>query len=85
MKKHINKFMFKTIIIVVLIGVLVSCSDKKQQKKAQDQARLDSLSLPENVTTVSAIAKVEPALGLIELSSSVGGNIIAIKKSEGEG
>lgn len=66
------------------MGVLVSCSDKKQQKEAQDQARLDSLSLPENVTTVSAIAKVEPALGLIELSSSVGGNIIAIKKSEGD-
>lgn len=76
--------MFKTTLTVVAICLLASCNGNKQEKEAQNQARLDSLSRPENVTTVSAIAKVAPASGLVELSSSVGGNIIAIKKSDGD-
>lgn len=76
--------MFKYIIPVISICLLASCSGSDQKNEELQKAKLDSLARPGNVTTVSAIAKVAPLSGLINLSSSVGGNIVAIRKAEGD-
>lgn len=76
--------MFKYVALFTGTCLLASCAGSKQQNQEQEKAMLDSLARPENVSVVSAIAKVEPQSGLIDLSSSVGGNIVAIKKAEGD-
>jgi multidrug resistance efflux pump len=76
--------MSKWFVPVVMICLLAACGGNKQKKEEQQQASLDSLTRPENVAVVSAIAKVVPQAGLIKLSSSVGGNVIAIQKTEGD-
>lgn len=76
--------MFKYIVSLSGIFLLASCSGGKQKKEEQEKVMLDSLARPENVSVVSAIAKVAPQAGLINLSSSVGGNIVAVKNAEGD-
>jgi len=76
--------MHRTVLLIAGISILASCGGNKKEEEQLEKARLDSLSRPENVSTVSAIAKVEPEGGLVELSSNTGGNIIAIRKKEGD-
>lgn len=76
--------MFKYVVSLSGILLLASCSGGKKEKEEQEKIKLDSLARPENVSVVSAIAKVAPQAGLINLSSSVGGNIVAVKKTEGD-
>lgn len=76
--------MFKYAILLTGVFVLSSCGANKKESEEQEKAMLDSLARPENVSVVSAIAKVEPESGLIDLSSSVAGNVVSIKKSEGD-
>jgi len=76
--------MIKYLIPIAGICLLVSCSGGEQKNEEREKAIRDSIAPPENVSVVSAIAKVAPQSGLINLSSSVGGNIISISKAEGD-
>ncbi|WP_432710661.1 HlyD family secretion protein [Pedobacter sp.] len=63
---------------------LMACGgDKKAAEQAAAEKR-DSLSRPENVNRVSAIAKVEPEAGLVELSAPQSGIVAAIYKKAGD-
>lgn len=84
MKKLINKSIVKYVSILTGIVLFASCSGGKQKKEEQEKVMQDSLARPENVSVVSAIAKVAPQAGLINLSSAVGGSITAVKKAEGD-
>lgn len=73
----------KYLIYPVLL-LLMACGGKK---KAEEQAlaeKRDSLSRPENVSRVSAIARVEPAEGLIELAAPQSGIVNRVYKKAGD-
>lgn len=56
-------------------------SDKKREL---NERNIDSLSRPENITIVAAIAKVEPESGFIDLAAEVSGIVAEIYKKEGD-
>lgn len=76
--------MYKNLMLIAAICLMAACGGNKEREEELQKAKLDSLARPENVSIVSAIAKVEPEAGLIELSSSTGGNILEIRKQEGD-
>lgn len=69
------------ILILTLTSILFACSGTNEQVA---ETRLDSLGRPENIKTVSALAKVEPANGLISLSTEVSGIVVETYKKEGD-
>lgn len=69
--------------LAVLLS-LAACGGNKKEQEAAEKAKTDSLSRPENVALVSAIAKVEPANGLIELSAEEAGVVTEVYKQEGD-
>ena len=75
-----NKKYFSLLIPIIAI-TLFSCGNKSKEK---EKASLDSLSRPENITVISAIAKVEPEDGIKTLSADVSGIIVAVYKKEGD-
>lgn len=70
------------LLLVVFIG-LYSCGNKKAEERAEN-IKEQGLSIPENITTVSAIGKIEPEDGLIDLASEYGGIITKLYKKEGD-
>lgn len=76
--------MLKYTIPLVAIFLLASCNGSQKVDDEVAKAKLDSLARPENVSFVSAIAKVAPQSGLVNLSSSVSGNVVEIRKVEGD-
>lgn len=74
-KKYIS------LLIPIIAVALFSCGNNS---KDNEKARLDSLSRPENIKVVSAIAKVEPEDGLKTLSADVSGIIVEVYKKEGD-
>lgn len=81
-----NKKILRNIplLAIAVILVLSSCGGKKKEVEAQESERMDSLSRPENVSIVSAIAKVESVNGLVELSAEVSGIVLENYKKEGD-
>jgi multidrug resistance efflux pump len=64
--------------------LLMACGGKKKDNEIAQAALKDSLTRPENVSVVAAIAKVEPADGLIELSTATSGIVAEIYKNAGD-
>lgn len=73
-----------TYTITLGVSLLLAACGESKKEKAASQARIDSLSQPQNVKIVAALAKVEPANGFIEFSSEVSGTVIESYKKEGD-
>lgn len=73
-----------TYTITLGVSLLLAACGESKKEKAASQARIDSLSQPQNVKIVAALAKVEPANGFIEFSSEVSGIVIESYKKEGD-
>jgi HlyD family secretion protein len=63
---------------------LMACGGDKKATEQADAEKKDSLSRPENINRVSAIAKVEPEGGLVDLSASQSGIVSAMYKQVGD-
>lgn len=71
------------IAILMVVSVFFSCKNKDAEKKAEE-IKSQQLSVPQNINTVSALAKIEPEDGLIQISSETGGIVKEIYKKEGD-
>lgn len=63
---------------------MFSCGGNKEKELEKQAAVKDSLSRPEHVKTVYAIAKVEPLNGLVQLSAATSGIVTAVYKNAGD-
>lgn len=74
----------KKYILIACSGLLLfSCANKKTEE-AIEAAKADSLSRPENVSTVAAIGKIEPMEGMVEIAAEKGGIVSKVYKLAGE-
>ncbi|WGQ09767.1 efflux RND transporter periplasmic adaptor subunit [Pedobacter gandavensis] len=82
----INKKIHRNVplLTIVMLLLLSACGGNKKEMEAEERVKMDSLSRPENISMVSAIARVEPANGLIDLSAEVSGLVVEIYKKEGD-
>ncbi|MBC8988459.1 efflux RND transporter periplasmic adaptor subunit [Pedobacter sp. N36a] len=82
----INKKMQRNVPLFTMLVFLVfsSCGGEKKEAATKERAKIDSLSRPEHISMVSAIARVEPTNGLIELSAEVSGVVVETYKKEGD-
>jgi len=71
-----------TLFITTLL--LFSCGGNKEEEQEKQAAVKDSLSRPEYVNTVYAIAKVEPLNGLVQLSATTSGIVTEVYKNDGD-
>ncbi|WP_432713602.1 HlyD family secretion protein [Pedobacter sp.] len=69
---------------IAALFMLFSCGGQKKEAEKARLAQQDSLSRPENVKTIAAIAKVEPLDGLVDISSSKSGIVTAVYKNAGD-
>ncbi len=77
-KKPLYYFLF------TFLFLLYACGGNEKENEMAAAALKDSLSKPENVRLVAAIAKVEPLDGVIELSTSTSGIVAEVYKSVGD-
>ena len=63
---------------------LMACGGDKKAAEQAAAEKKDSLSRPENINRVSAIAKVEPEAGLVELSAPQSGIVAVLYKQAGD-
>ncbi|MBG6234993.1 multidrug resistance efflux pump [Pedobacter sp. CAN_A7] len=63
---------------------LMACGGDKKVAEQAAAEKKDSLSRPENINRVSAIAKVEPEAGLVELSAPQSGIVAVLYKQAGD-
>jgi multidrug resistance efflux pump len=63
---------------------LMACGGDKKAAEQAPAEKKDSLSRPENINRVSAIAKVEPEGGLVDLSAPQSGIVSALYKQAGD-
>lgn len=85
MKKIINKYSVLYSVAFMAVSVFaISCGGNKKEAELKAKAVADSLSRPENIKIVAAIAKVEPVAGLVSLSADVSGIIAEVYKNEGD-
>ena len=66
------------------MGVISIAGCGGEKKNQNESVKPDSLSRPESINIVSAIAKVEPSNGFVELSSDVSGIVVERYKKEGD-
>ena len=71
-----------TLYMVLLF--LFSCGNEKGKEKEKQVAINDSLSRPAHVKIVAAIARVEPAGGLVQLSAPQSGIVTVLYKNAGD-
>lgn len=71
--------------VVLLFALLLlnACGNKKAEQRAES-IKEQGLAVPENVSIVSAIGKIEPKGGLVEIASEYGGIITQLFKAEGD-
>ncbi|MET3114651.1 HlyD family secretion protein [Pedobacter sp. CG_S7] len=70
--------------LYIVLLFLFSCGNDKGNEKEKQAAIKDSLSRPENVKIVAAIARVEPAGGLVQLSAPQSGIVVTLYKKAGD-
>ena len=63
---------------------LMACGGDKKAAEQAAAVKKDSLSRPENINRVSAIAKVEPEGGLVDLSAPQSGIVAVLYKQAGD-
>lgn len=71
------------ILLLLVFFSLYSCGNKKAEERAEN-IKEQGLSTPENITIVSAIGKIEPEGGLIEMATEYGGIVTRLYKKEGD-
>ena len=71
--------------VVLLFALLLlnACGNKKAEQRAES-IKEQGLAVPENISIVSAIGKIEPKGGLVEIASEYGDIITQLFKTEGE-
>lgn len=73
-----------TPVVFLFIAFLMnSCGNKKAEQRAED-IKEQGLTIPESISVVSAIGKIEPEGGLVEIASEYGGIVTQLFKKEGE-
>ncbi|MEJ5961167.1 HlyD family secretion protein [Pedobacter immunditicola] len=70
--------------LCITMLLLFSCGGNKEDEQEKQAAVKDSLSRPEYVKTVYAIAKVEPLNGLVQLSAATSGIVTEVYKNVGD-
>jgi HlyD family secretion protein len=70
--------------IYLCILFLMACGGDKKAAEQAAAEKKDSLSRPENINRVSAIAKVEPEAGLVDLSAPQSGIVAVLYKQAGD-
>jgi len=70
--------------LCITILLLFSCGGNKEDEQEEQAVIKDSLSRPEHVKTVYAIAKVEPLNGMVQLSSVTSGIVTEVYKNAGD-
>ena len=71
--------------VVLLFALLLlnSCGNKKAEQRVES-IKEKGLAVPDSVSVVSAIGKIEPEGGLVEIASEYGGIITQLFKAEGD-
>lgn len=78
--------MKKTTVLFFLVPALFgmySCGNKKAQERAE-KIKQEGLSQLENVKYISAIGKIEPEKGLVEIASEYSGIVSKVYRKEGD-
>ena len=73
----------KALIGLVFLLIFNSCGNKEAEERAE-KIKAESLSIPQNISNVSAIGKIEPEQGLVALSSEKGGIVVQVLKNAGD-
>ena len=73
----------KLLFALSLLLFLASCGNKKAEERAE-KIKEESLTIPQNITVVSAIGKIEPEEGLVSVSSEKGGIVLKVLKGSGD-
>ncbi len=73
----------KLLFAVSFFLFLASCGNKKAEERVE-KIKEESLTIPQNVSVVSAIGKIEPEDGLISVSSEKGGIVLKVLKDAGD-
>ena len=73
----------KALIGLVFLLIFNSCGNKEAEERAE-KIKAESLSIPQNISNVSAIGKIEPEQGLVALSSEKGGVVVQVLKNAGD-
>jgi multidrug efflux pump subunit AcrA (membrane-fusion protein) len=84
MKNSINRHMVKKMFVLAIAVALLSACGGRKDTAGGEQPSKDSLSRPEKINVVAAIARVEPAAGFVELSADVSGIVVELYKKEGD-
>lgn len=77
------KKIFLLLFLIPAVVGMYSCGNKEAEDRAE-KIKEGGLSQPDSVKLVSAIGKIEPEEGLIEIASEYGGIVSKIFKKEGD-
>lgn len=69
--------------VCVFVFMFSACENKKEEQRLKEIKEND-LQIPSEIETVSAIGRVEPIEGLIELGHEQGGKVVEILKQVGD-
>ncbi len=83
MKKKFPDMKWRLITLLAFMFFLLACGNKEAEERAE-AIKAEKLALPENVSQVSAIGRIEPEKGLVELSSESGGIVSRVYKQAGD-
>lgn len=73
----------KVILGMLLLVGFSSCGNKEAEERAE-KIKEESLSVPQTITNVAAIGKIEPEQGLVSISSEKGGIVLKVVKNAGD-
>ena len=73
----------KIILGMLLLVFFSSCGNKEAEERAE-KIKGESLSVPQVITNVAAIGKIEPEQGLVSISSEKGGIVLKVVRKAGD-
>lgn len=69
----INKFFYIASSFLIAGGILVSCSEKKQDQTVQEEATQEAFSLDEKTTTVDSLKEIDEMVQAVENVEGING------------
>lgn len=74
---------YKLILFFISGVIAVSCGNKEAEKRAEE-IKQKKLTIPEEVSKITTIGRIEPENGLVDISSETGGLITKTGKKAGD-